>query len=279
MWARAGLLAMGMAMLGCYAPSAVPGAPCMPALNNCPGEQRCTVVEGEFVCTEGLVVDASSEGVLGDSSDDVDGATAQRWTLVDSSGSIGDSTQVASTAAGHSIIVAVETSAGSPVTSVTDDASNAYVPVVGSRAKNTEKNLGVELWYAKDASAGAGTITATAGTTIRAVVAWEVAGLDSTNPLAAASKLDDQPSSTTPAGASITTTSAGEFVVSVVIVASSVAGIQAGNAFTNDDRTLGNGWAHLTDRDAPVGTYEARWDQQQGGSMSCASSAAFRVGP
>jgi hypothetical protein len=113
---------------------------------------------------------------------------------------------------------------------------------------------------------------------VLATVMWEVAGIDPTSPLDKGTKLDDQAASTMPLGASITTSAAGEFVVSVVIVSGSVSGIHAGSLFTNDHRTFGNGWAHLTDPASAPGTYQAQWDQVFSGG-SCASSAAFFVGP
>jgi len=113
---------------------------------------------------------------------------------------------------------------------------------------------------------------------VYAIVAWEVAGLDPLNPLGSASKLDDRPATTTPLGAAITTTTAGELVISIAIVANQVSGLTAGSAFTNDQTTFGNGWAHLTDNKAPAGTYQAQWEQPNLGPY-CAASASFRLAP
>jgi hypothetical protein len=184
--------------------------------------------------------------------------------------------EIAATGAGHLLVVAVETD-GRAVASVTDDAGNTYVPIEGTRAADAGADLGLELWYAASSSAGATTISAVADT-IYAMAAWEVAGIRTTSPLDTASKLDDQPSTSNPVGASITTRAAGEFVVSVVIVANEVSGLTADSPFTIDHTTFGNGWAHLTSAAAPAGTYQARWNQPDSG-RSCAASAAFFAGP
>src|SRR5262249_11111260 len=108
-------------------------------------------------------------------------------------------------------------------------------------------------------------------------VIWEVAGIKTTSPLDVTGALSNQAATTTPQGASLTTTADGDFVVDVAMVNNDVSGIHAGNRFTDDRSTNSNGWAHLIDA-APAGTYRAQWDQQQSG-VYCASSAAFFVGP
>ena len=86
-----------------------------------------------------------------------------------------------------------------------------------------------------------------------AVVMWEVANIQTVAPIDAVAIANDQSTSATPLGASITTTAADDFVVSVAIVAGIIDRIRAGNAFTNDQKTKGNGWAHLTDSMAAAG--------------------------
>jgi hypothetical protein len=207
----------------------------------------------------------------------IDAAMPSSWTLIQTSGSTAPSTTMAATGAGHLLVVAVETNSTGPVSSVTDNAGNSYVAVPGSRAILAADNRGVELWYAQDSLPGATTITAS-GPTIHATVSWEVSGIRTTNSLDTVTKLDDRPATTLPRGASIATSVDGEFVVSVAIVANSITGIRAGNEFTNDRLTFGNGWAHLTDAAAPAGTHQAQWTQNASGGF-CASSVAFLVGP
>jgi hypothetical protein len=251
-----------MFVASCYSPAPITGAPCTPDLGNCPSGQTCELVAGTHVCVGGSGLDATP---------------ARPWTLVQTRASTNlRRVSIAASGAGHLIVVAVETNA-SAVAAVTDDAGNTYLPIVESRAAVVAGSFGVELWYAASSNAGATTISAVADV-IYAMAAWEVAGIRTTSPLDTASKLDNQPPTTTPVGASITTSTDGEFVVSVVVVSNEISGLTAGSPFTNDHTAFGNGWAHLTSAAAPAGTYQARWDQPERGS-SCATSAAFFVGP
>jgi hypothetical protein len=284
MWPRLGC---ALALVGCYSGRALPGAPCTPALQNCPSGQTCELVGGEYQCAyEPSVVDASTnpdDGSGGGSdaspTDSMagDGTLVVPWTLVQTRASGNNDNDVTTTAsgAGNIIIAAIETTANNAVTTVTDNAGNTYVPVAGSRSKNTVAAFGVELWYANNVAAGATQVTAT-GVTIYGIAIWEVAGIDSTSPLGNVVKIDDQGGSMTPSGAPITTTTTGEFVISIVIVENTVSSIVAGS-FTNDHSIFQNGWAHLTSNTAPPNTYTAQWNQPSGGT-SCASSVAFRRG-
>jgi len=274
MWARLSVLMLAAA---CYAPKALPGTPCTPSLANCPSGQQCALVGGEHVCVEELPPTDSSAGIDMLPPDVPSDGVRPAWSLVQTRGRTGNDTPITTSTAGSLIVVGVETPDVVPVDGVTDDANNVYVRVPGTRAVNVARNLGVELWYAKAASAGATRVTAT-GLMVYAIVAWEVAGLDPLNPLGSASKLDDRPATTTPLGAAITTTTAGELVISIAIVANQVSGLTAGSAFTNDQTTFGNGWAHLTDNKAPAGTYQAQWEQPNLGPY-CATSASFRLAP
>src|SRR5207244_7353522 len=106
----------------------------------------------------------------------------------------------------------------------------------------------------------------------------EVAGLRTSGILDTTAVLNGQAASSTPHGAAITTTRAGDFVVEAAMVGNVITGIHTGTAFTNDHTTQDNGWAHLTSPMAPAGTYQAQWDQPQAGAY-CASSAAFFAAP
>lgn len=255
----------------CYAPAPITGAACTPDRGNCPSGQTCELVAGMHVCAVEPGLDAAGLDAAGR-----DATPARRWTLVQTRASSNQRrVSIAASGAAHLIVVAVETDA-SAVASVTDDAGNTYVPIPESRAVVAAESFGVELWYAARSTAGATTISATADV-VYAMAAWEVAGIRTTNPLDTASKLDDQPPTTTPLGASITTSAGGELVISVVIVSNEVSGLTADSPFTNDHRAFGNGWAHLTSAAAPAGTYQARWNQPDSGA-ACAASAAFFVG-
>lgn len=282
MWARLGLVAL---VASCYSGHAASGAPCTPALANCPQGQSCALVSGDYICIEGAAVDAAQDGSSSDAVVDaakpvdagIDAAPLAPWTLVQTAGGTASSLAITASGGGHLIVVAVETTAIGPVTSVSDSAGNTYVAAVGGRSASATFGAGLELWYAAGAKPGATTVTATAPT-VYAMVIWEVAGIRTTSPVDRVTKLDDQAATTLPVGASITTTAAGDYVVSVAIVDNTVSGIHAGNAFTNDRTTFGNGWAHLTSNSAAAGTYQARWDQPTSGAY-CATSVAFFIGP
>lgn len=278
-------------MVACYSPTALPGAPCTLELNNCPSGQRCEIVGGESVCVvpgsgrtdagDDAMIDASTDSMIDAPIDGMtvdmmmpDGPATAMWTLVQHKGeSNGNGVTLAASGAGHLLVVGVETGAMSAVTAVTDNAGNTYARANGSRAVNTQENFGVEIWYAANATAGATRIVAAANV-IYGVVVWEVAGITSATPLGNTSKLDNQAATNTPDGAPITTTTVGEFVVSIVIVQLAVSNILSAG-FTNDENVFMNGWAHMTSNTAPPGTYTAEWNATNG--IYCASSAAFRA--
>ena len=273
-----------VAIAGCYAPHALPGSPCSPTLTNCPEGQTCALVAGSYVCTAGAGADAAADSPILDAPRDtfvgpdapVDAPPGTPWTLVQTAQvENGTTVTIAPSGAGHLIIVGVETL--DPIAAVQDDAASSYVEVPMGRGTAASAGLGIDLWYAKNTSAGATTIVV-ATSSANAVVVWEVAGIRTTAPLDAASSRSDQAATTLPVGAPITTSAAGDFVVSVAIVANVVSGIHAGNEFTNDRTAKGNGWAHLTSASAPAGVHQAKWDQPTPG-VYCAASAAFFTGP
>jgi hypothetical protein len=281
MWWR--LCLVGIAA-GCYSGHAAPGAPCTPSLDNCPTNQTCALVSGEYVCVEGAVPDAAladSPEMTIDASPvidaGIDAAPAVPWSLVQTKATTSGTLNVTATGSGHLLVVAIEGTQAGNVTAVADNAGNTYTAIPNNRAVASAFSVGLELWYAVNSKPGATAVTITAPTVYSAVV-WEVANIRTTAPLDTATKLDDQAASTMPLGASITTTQARDFVISVVIVDNVVSGLHTGSAFTNDHTTFGNGWAHLTSNSAPAGTYQAAWDQGTAGAY-CAVSAAFFVSP
>jgi hypothetical protein len=269
---RAGLSLL-LLISACYSAKPQPGTPCTPSLANCPSGQQCALLDGDFVCLDELPgIDAGTDPDMLVPDVPPDGVTP--WSLVQTRGSVGVDVDFTASAAGNTIIVGVETSDNEPVDTLTDNVNNEYVRVADSRAINDAADNGIELWYVKSSVSGATRIVA-GGNNIHAVVMWEVAGLDKINPLGNVARLSDRPSSTTPLGAPITTTTTGEFVVSIAIVANTVSGLSSSSAFTNDHTTFGNGWAHLTNEQADPGTYQAQWGQPTSAGY-CASTAAFR---
>jgi hypothetical protein len=276
-WRRLLYIAM---LAGCYAPHPVTGAPCDPAAAHCPTMQSCELVAGTFVCVaDGTqpMLDAAQpvDAAL------ADGAQIAPWMLVQSKGATSNNVLLQQpTGAGHLLVVAIEgRTATAMVTSLTDDAGNVYLPVVGARCSTTAGGFEIELWYAKDCKAGATKVIAATGSTgVEVVFVWEVSGIRTDMPIASVAELSDQPASTTPVGARITTTVAGELVISAIEVNNNVTGLVPSTAFTSDGNTDGDGWAHVTDHNAPPGTYQAMWTGSNPG-VSCASSAAFLAGP
>jgi len=201
-------------------------------------------------------------------------ASRPQWSFVQTGAGASPLT-ISPSGAEHLIVVAVQVAAAGTVNSVTDDMGSTYVAVAA--AQTSDPNDGLEIWYTPESRAKVTSIAIDTTVSVVAAVAWEVAGIDTDIALDTATELDAQPASTTPVGPIIATTVPGDFVVSVAIVANGITTTHTGNAFTNDHRTKGNGWAHLTDAAAPAGSYQAEWDQPTAG-LYCANAAAFRVG-
>lgn len=184
---------------------------------------------------------------------------------------------IPATGSGHLIVVGWASTAGSSptISSVTDNAGNTYLEAGSARAVNTAQNRMVDIWYSRNSNAGATTLTITpnpAGSTGVAVV-WEFSNTDTAAPLDQTSVLNTQPATTPATGAPITTTSAGELIISTMIPATINNGLVAGSQFTNDQSQGGVGWAHLIA--ASVGTYSAQWSTIAGTYAS--SSVSFRA--
>jgi hypothetical protein len=183
----------------------------------------------------------------------------------------------------HLIVVAVQVPDDGRVTAITDTSNcNSYTAIPTAHSTNADAGDELEIFYAKSSCPGADAISIDATTEVTAA-AWEASGIRTDDPFDMASTLNEQPETAMPLGPIITTSTAGEFVVSVAIVANEVSGIHPGNEFTNDHLANGNAWAHLTDPMAPAGTHQAQWDPPPPPAPSpgsyCASAAAFKVGP
>ncbi len=183
---------------------------------------------------------------------------------------------IPSTASGHLIVVAWSSVFGTTpvISSVTDNAGNVYAEAGNARAIDSATVGMIDIWYAKNSNAGATAITITPNPSGNqgAAVVWEFANVDTVAPLDRTSVLNSQPATTTPSGASVTTAAPG-VILSLLMPSSSLAGIHAGNAFTNDSNIYGVGWARLITSSA--GTYAAQWDTGSGTYAS--STVAFRA--
>jgi hypothetical protein len=183
---------------------------------------------------------------------------------------------IPSTASGNLIVVGWQTGVGSmstTITTVTDNAGNNYSEAGTARSINAANGTVADIWYAANVSAATSiTITPSASVTDSGAVIWEFSGADATAPLDQTAVLNSQLAGTTTSGAAVTTTAAGEAVVSLALVYSALTGILSGNPFTNDSTLFSNGWAHFITPSA--GTYAAQWIGPAG--TYCSSTASFK---
>ncbi|HTU43550.1 MAG TPA: hypothetical protein VMF91_00710 [Bryobacteraceae bacterium] len=207
-------------------------------------------------------------------------APPQPWTLVKKASSTlspGSGLTISASGSGNMIAVAINFNGTTSVTGVTDNAGNTYVSA-GARA--TYGPLSSEIWYAVHSKSGATLVTPHFGgspTTIE-MSSWEVSGLSTAAPDAAKTASGTVTANT--AGAAVTTTQAGDFVVSVLFAnAATFSRITTGNEFTADFTTGGDGWAHITSNSAAAGSHQASWFTASPTGIYCASTAAFRTGP
>jgi len=190
----------------------------------------------------------------------------------------GTTCTIPATGGGHLLVVGWQI-AGSATTSTTisgisDNAGNPYVEAGAARAIDSAAGTLVDIWYAKNIVAGATAVTITPSVSVAraGVVIWEFSGASLTAPLDAVAVLNSQAATTTPSGASVTTSAANDVIVSIAEVANSVSGISSGNSFVSDSSIMSNGWAHLIASSA--GAYSAQWNQSSSGTYA-SSTAAF----
>jgi len=178
---------------------------------------------------------------------------------------------IPATGSGHLIVVGfVSVVWTTPtISGISDNANNVYAeagPARGTDVASNETEM-VDLWYAKNSTAGATTITITPSPTGNwgAAVIWEFSGVDTASPLDQTSVLNSQAATTAPSGASVTTTAPAEAVISLIAVGYWVTQLQSGSNFTSDavinaDPAAGSialGAAHLITTGA--GTYAPSW--------------------
>jgi hypothetical protein len=182
---------------------------------------------------------------------------------------------IPSTGSGNLLVVGWTGGAGpSLLKSISDNVGNQYTEAEGARAGNWNAGVSVDIWYAANSKAGATslTLTPTPSGAQGAAVIWEFSGVSTTSPLAQTAALYSQAATTTPTGASVTTTSAGELIISMAAGAQSITGIYEGNPFIEDSLVWSNGWAHLIA--SSTGAYTAQWNESPSGAY-CAGTAAF----
>ena len=187
---------------------------------------------------------------------------------------------IPSTGAGNLIVVGWSSAEGTAptISSIADNAGNAYVEAGSARGVDSSFNM-VDIWYAKNGSAGATSLTITPNPSgnIGAAVIWEFSGADGVSPLDQVAVLNSQPVTSTPAGASVTTTAPVEAVVSLIAPQWYIGGLASGNGFSQDflatNPPLSSGWAHLITSSA--GTYMATWNT--GADAYTSTTASFKA--
>lgn len=192
----------------------------------------------------------------------------------------GNSCTIPATGGGHLLVVGWEIGGGAntstTITGITDNAGNAYAEAGNVRSVDTAAGSVNDIWYAQNVTAGTTSVTVSPSASVSnaGIVVWEFSGVSQSGALDGSAVLNSQPASATPAGAAVTTTAAGDVLISLVGVASGITGIASGNAFTNDELLKGNGWAHLIS--TSQGTYSAQWNESPAGTYA-SSTAAFRA--
>ena len=202
--------------------------------------------------------------------------TTPTWAIVHKASNAGSITSltIPATSTGNLIAIALMFNGGTSVSSISDNAGNTYVSAGAACARN---NNSVEIWYALNSKSGATAITpAFVGSpTSVEITSWEVSGVlalapDATNIATGTITLNNTP------GAAVTTTQVGDFIVSAAIALNAnFTSISSGNEFTNDFKTNGNGWAHITSNSASAGTHQASWYTASPAGAYCSSTVAF----
>jgi Abnormal spindle-like microcephaly-assoc'd, ASPM-SPD-2-Hydin len=184
---------------------------------------------------------------------------------------------IPSTGNGNLLVVGWTGGSGASILkSITDNVGNHYVEVKSARAANWKYGVSVDIWYAANSKPGTESLslTQTPSGAQGAAVIWEFSGVSTTAPLAQTAALYNQHSTTTPAGASVTTTVTGELIVSIAAGSESITGIDPGNPFAEDSLVRSNGWAHLVT--STSGAYTPQWNESPSGAY-CAGTAAFNA--
>lgn len=203
--------------------------------------------------------------------------TQSTWALVNKASNYANPlTQltIPSTGSGNLIAVALMFNGATSVAGVSDNAGNTYI---SAGARSTRGILSVEIWYAVNSKSGATQITPTFTGSPSHVEAteWEVSGLSTGAPDAVNTATGSVTSNNT-TGPVVTTSEAGDFIVSVLFANSAdFAEISSGNEFTDDFATDGNGWAHISSTSAAAGAHQASWYTASPVGIYCASTVAF----
>jgi Divergent InlB B-repeat domain len=204
------------------------------------------------------------------------------WTLLNKTSNGGSpitSLTIPASGSGHLIAIAIMFNGKTSVASVSDNAPGGGNNYVSAGARSTVGLGATEIWYAVNSNPGATVVTPTfVGSPTRVLITvWEVSGISTLPPDATNISSGNVVLNNTP-GPPVTTTQTGDFIVSAIFTSStSFSSISSGNEFTNDFRTFGDGWAHITSNSAAAGTHQASWLTAAPSGIYCASTVAFRT--
>ena len=258
--------------IGLVTPVLVTGLACSPARIGPGGVSTCTVTLNQTAPTGVSPVTLASNSAPPLTLVHVTSCGPQTFP--------GPACTIPSTGSGNLIVVGfqADSSNGSAVvlSTISDNARNTYAEAGAARAIDAAEGDMVDIWYARNSAAGATSITIAPSASVSgsAAVIWEFSGADLTSPLDQTAVLNSQPATSTPSGASVTTVSQNEAVISIADVAHTLTGIASGNAFTADSTLLGNGWARLVT--SSPGTYSPQWTQNAAGTYA-SSTVSFKA--
>jgi hypothetical protein len=231
----------------------------------------------EYVPTSSSIYDHWGTRIASFSFPACTGAASSAWSIANMASNWGSplsSLTIPATGSGHLVTIALMFNGSTSVSSISDNAGNAYV---SAGARSAIGGLSVEVWYATNSKAGATAATPKfAGSPTHVeMTEWEVSGLSTAAPDATDTATGSVTANNT-AGPAVTTSKAGDFIVSVLFANSAnFSAISSGSAFTDDFTTFGNGWAHLTSNSAAAGQYQASWYTSSAAGVYCASTVAF----
>ncbi len=201
------------------------------------------------------------------------------WAIVNKTSNGGNLTSltIPATGTGHLIAVALMFNGTTSVASISDNASGGSNLYRSAGARAIVGAGSTEIWYAVNSNPGATVLTVTfAGSPTRVqITVWEVLGVSTLPPDATGISSGNVVLNDTP-GPAVTTTQTGDFILSVLYPnSSSFTRISTGNEFTDDFKTAGGGWAHITSNSASAGTHQASWYTPAPSGKYCASTVAF----
>jgi hypothetical protein len=187
---------------------------------------------------------------------------------------------IAPTRAKSLIVVLLEYDTPVTVNSVVDNApggSSLYVEVPNSQATDSSNAIGCSVWYAANSRQKARSITVTlSANQLIDIWMFEVQIMNSSSPLQEVGVVNDGASTSSPTGASVTTSNDIDFIASVIPQIQTTTGIHAGNTFTIGD--IVDGTASLYLITSQKGAYSPQVDLNLA-STFCSSTVAFREAP